>query len=105
MDSHETAIMTQPTPGFIDKVAHKISELGLGSMAIMLLEINKPLSFAGSQALLLGQPLLDIVLPAGVTAEMAALLADRTQIESLIQRLDALRQEAPERSQREAAGG
>lgn len=90
--------MTLPTPDFADRLARKISELGLGSVAILFLEAHKPLSFAGSQALLLGQPLLDVFLPAGVTAEMSALLADRNEVERLIARLDALRRANQERA-------
>ncbi|MFQ5611715.1 MAG: hypothetical protein ACE5H9_06240 [Anaerolineae bacterium] len=88
--------MTQPAAEIIEKTARKISRLKLNSVAILLLEAHKPFSFVASQALLLGQPLLDMLLPPGLITEVAALLADRRQVDGLIHRLDALQQDGPQ---------
>jgi hypothetical protein len=81
---------TYPTVRFINRLAERISGAGLGPVAIFMLELQKPLSFIGSQAVLLGQPLLDSFLPSGTTSQLAALLADRDHLERLIDRIDTL---------------
>jgi hypothetical protein len=73
---------------FIEKVAKRISELGLTAPAIFLLEVNKPLAFIGSQFLLIAQPSLDIFLPHHFTRDMADFLADPAQLDQLISRLE-----------------
>lgn len=73
---------------FIEKIANRISELGLTAPAIFLLEMNKPLAFIGSQFLLMAQPSLDIFLSHHLTRNMADLLADPAQLDQLISRLE-----------------
>ena len=74
--------MTSST--FINQVADKISQLGLTTPAILLLEAHKPLAFLGSQFLLVVQPTLDLVLPSHVIRNSSDLLADPNQYERLI---------------------
>ena len=73
---------------FIEKIADKITNLGLTTPAILLLEANKPLAFVGSQLLLVAQPTLDLVLPQNLTRNTANFLADSDQVEQLIQKLE-----------------
>ena len=73
---------------FIEKLAAKITDLGLTGPAILLLEANKPLAFVGSQLLLVAQPTLDMFLRPGVTQNMADLLTDPAQVEQLIVTLE-----------------
>jgi hypothetical protein len=73
---------------FIDKVAQKITALGLTFPAILLLESHKPLAFLGSQLLLLAQPPVDLFLPQGLSANTVDLLADPRQIEALLVKLE-----------------
>ena len=77
------------TINFIEKVAHKINELGLSMPAIFLLEAHKPLAFLSSQLLLVAQPTLDIFLPQNFTKQAINLLADPTQLEQLMVSLEA----------------
>jgi hypothetical protein len=74
--------MTSPT--FINQVADKISQLGLTTPAILLLEAHKPLAFIGSQFLLVVQPTLGLVLPSHLLRNTSDLLADPNQYERLI---------------------
>jgi hypothetical protein len=48
--------------------------------------MNRPLGFLGSQALLMAQPLLSLVLSG--TEDLAALLEDRSGMDLLIRRLE-----------------
>lgn len=73
---------------FIQRVANRITELGLTTPAILLLEVNKPLAFIGSQFLLMAQPSLDIFLPDHFTRDMVDLLADPAQLDRLISKLE-----------------
>jgi hypothetical protein len=73
---------------FIAKLAAKITDLGLTGPAILLLEANKPLTFVGSQLLLVAQPTLDMFLKPDITQNMADLLADSAQVEQLIMTLE-----------------
>jgi hypothetical protein len=80
---------------FIEKIANKITDLGLTAPAIFLLEANKPLAFVGSQALLVAQPTLDIFLPDNFIRNVAELLADPTQLNQLITSLEASTPQGP----------
>lgn len=73
---------------FIEKIANRISDLGLTTPAILLLEAHKPVAFVGSQLLLIAQPTLDLFLPPNFTQNTIELLADPEQLEQLICRLE-----------------
>jgi hypothetical protein len=74
---------------FVEKAANKITDLGLGTPAILLLEAHKPLAFISSQLLLVAQPTFDIFFPQNLTRNIADLLADSDQLEQLITTLEA----------------
>ena len=73
---------------FTQKVANKITDLGLTAPAIFLLESHRPLAFLGSQLLLVAQPTLDIFLPQNLVRNTATLLSDSDQLETLIIQLE-----------------
>jgi hypothetical protein len=70
---------------WVDKLANRIEERGASSLALLLIEIVRPFSFLGSQALLLAQPLLIGILD-NSTVEQAAVLLDNP---GLLNRLSA----------------
>jgi hypothetical protein len=74
---------------FVEKIAAKISQLGLAGPAVVLLEAHKPLAFIGSQFLLVAQPTLDLFLPPTYTRNLANLLADPTQLDQLLATLES----------------
>jgi hypothetical protein len=86
---------------FVQKVADRITDLGLTGPAILLLEANKPLAFLGSQLLLVAQPTLNIFVSPHLTQQTINLLTDSAQLEQLIQTLEtgtaqpALKHDAP----------
>ena len=71
----------------IGELAARIARWGLITPAVLFLEVNKPFSFIGSQALLLFQPLLSPLLGNRV-AEYVQLFEDRASVERLLQRLE-----------------
>lgn len=71
----------------IGELAARIARWGLITPVILFLEVNRPFSFIGSQALLLFQPLLSPLLGNRV-AEYAQLFEDRASVERLLQRLE-----------------
>lgn|GEM_PF-1493422 len=72
---------------FVEKVAQKLTHLGLAGPAILLLEAHKPLAFIGSQFLLVAQPSLNFFVSPPLTQNLIDLLADPTQLDQLIVRL------------------
>jgi hypothetical protein len=82
--------------GLVECWARRIARWRLVTPAIILLEANKPLSFVGSQALLLLGPFVDFFGPAGWLTDACALLADRDRYEGLIVQLESLQGARPE---------
>jgi hypothetical protein len=74
---------------FVQKVADKITDLGLAGPAVLWLEANKPLAFLGSQLLLVAQPTLDIFVSPHLTQQTVNLLANPAQLDQLLQALES----------------
>lgn len=72
----------------VERIAHIIARWGLVTPAITFLEANKPVSFVGSQALLMLQPLTDFFVAREHSADLVTLLADRNRLEKLVARLE-----------------
>jgi hypothetical protein len=73
---------------FAEKVAHKITNLGLASPVLLLLEAHKPLTFLSSQFLLVAQPTLNLFVSPGFTQGMVDLLSNPAQLEQLMTHLE-----------------
>jgi hypothetical protein len=72
----------------IESLARRVESMGLSAAVIFLLEAHKPLSFLGSQGILILQPLLSIAFDAERSSEYSQLLEERGSVERLIQRLE-----------------
>ena len=83
----------------IEKVANKISQLGLEIPAILMLEAHKPLTFFANQGLIFLSPIL-YPLFGGKTERAAKFFEERENVEKLIKRVE---KKADERSQTERA--
>jgi hypothetical protein len=83
----------------IEKVATKISQLGLETPAVLMLEAHKPLTFFVNQGLIFLTPIL-YPLFGGNTQRAAKFFEDRQNVEKLIQRIE---QKAADREQDERA--
>jgi hypothetical protein len=87
--------MNERQEQMIERLVAWIEARGLQSLAILLLEANKPLSLVGGQALLFFQPLLGLVGPAlgwpvdrEHVGEWTALLEDPAGIDRILERLE-----------------
>jgi len=74
----------------LTKIARKVVDLRLTPMAIVMLESGKPLSFVGSQLMVFFQPIVTALFPFHQYDEVAALLEDRSNVETLIQTIEKL---------------
>jgi hypothetical protein len=72
------------------KIAQKVVDLRLTPVAIVMLESGKPLTFVGSQLMVFFQPIVSALFPFQQYDEVAALLEDRSNVESLIQTIEKL---------------
>ena len=75
-------------PELIEHVARQIGGWKLGMPALLFLEVLKPFSFIASQGLLLAEPFLSFFYEEPRIVDYADLLADRSNIEHLIDRLE-----------------
>lgn len=75
----------------IDDVADWIARHGLVTPVVVLLEVNKPFSFLGGQALWMLQPLLGPAIGYERIAAYARLLEDSTGVERLLECLESRR--------------
>jgi hypothetical protein len=78
---------------FIERIAYLVARWGLVAPAIAFLEANKPLSFVGSHALLMFQPITDLFVARELSMDLATLLADRDRVELLLVRLETVKAE------------
>ncbi len=72
----------------IEQLTERINRWNLALPAVLFLHLTRPLSFMASQGLLLCQPLLGFVYDAARIADYAELLADRTNLDRLVARLE-----------------
>ena len=88
----------------INKIAQKVVDLKLTTIAIVILESGKPLSFVGSQFMVFFQPIFTSVFPFTQYDEFAALLEDRKNVEILIQEIERLDEEKRQKGKKVDAG-
>lgn len=72
----------------IERVARQIGDRKLATPALLFLEVIKPFSFIASQGLLLAEPFLSFLYKEPRIADYADLLAERSNVEQLMDRLE-----------------
>lgn len=87
----------------IEAIAQKVGQYGMITPAIFFLEMNKPLSYIGSQAMHFFSPIVSVLFTS--FEEYAYFFEDRQNIERLISRLEEVSAEldAKAKAAREAA--
>lgn len=85
----------------VDKLARFIVDRGWGIPLSICLEIFRPLSFVGSQMMLLAEPLFHIPGTDSPIRRYACLLEDRRNVALLIERIDHYNQGSKDRSSRQ----
>jgi hypothetical protein len=85
----------------LEELAQRIHNAGMSRPVRLFLMAGRPLSFMGSQMLLMAQPTLNLLLGKDPTGKYARLLDDRRNVDKLTARLEALETRPPqkERSQ------
>ena len=76
--------------GMIEKIAAGVVKRRMETPAIMFLELHKPLSFIGSQALLVGSPFGGPFVGIENVHRVSRLIGDRNNVERLIRRIEEL---------------
>ncbi|NCO42754.1 MAG: hypothetical protein COZ06_24215 [Armatimonadetes bacterium CG_4_10_14_3_um_filter_66_18] len=84
------ALAADERDALIDSCARRIVGYGLETPAIFLLEMHKPLSFLGSQALLFASPCLAPFMGLERTEDFAALLNEPANVDLLLDRIEEL---------------
>jgi len=97
-----TPLTKEELESLVNSVAARVVERRLETVAILLLEMHKPLSFVASQAVLVAMPMLGPLIGMDGMATLSRLLRDRENIELLITRIEeqaAARDAGPVESQ------
>ncbi|OIO59249.1 MAG: hypothetical protein AUJ47_10695 [Candidatus Marinimicrobia bacterium CG1_02_48_14] len=87
-------VLPAPDPAILTRVAQKIVDRGMMVPAILALEMMKPLSFIGSQALVFVGPILTAFVRAQTYYELTELLEDYHNVEFLVCEIERLDREA-----------
>lgn len=85
-----TPLTDQEKNEVIEGLAKKIAGRRLETPAVLFLDMHKPLSFLASQSLLVAMPFLAPVFGAQGVADLSKLLAERDNVEALIQRIEEM---------------
>jgi len=72
----------------IEKVAQEIVERNLTTPAIFFLEMGKPFSFLGSQAMVFANPFVQVFFPSRTYRELSVMLEKREYVEILITEIE-----------------
>jgi hypothetical protein len=72
----------------IGNLAQEIVERNLVAPAIMFLETMKPLSFIGSQLMVMANPFVQVIFNSKLYWEITVLLEDRENVDYLIQEIE-----------------
>ncbi len=96
MDNVRFEVTEERKQLLMNKVAHKIVDLRMTPVAIVMLESSKPLSFLANQFMVFMQPFYRAFFTFREYEEFAAMLEDRNNIEVLIRVIERLEEEKHE---------
>jgi hypothetical protein len=90
MDEVEFEVTEERKKFLVNKIAQKIVDMRLSPVAIVFLESSKPLSFIGNQFMIFMQPFYRAFFSYREYEEIAAMLEERKNIETLICEIERL---------------
>ena len=97
-------MLTEITPERRDEIiewlAKQIVKRGLSTPAVIFVEMSRPISFIGSQAVQFFSPFINVALNSHLSSEIALIMEDRKNIDRLLDRLEELTAEQ-DRQERE----
>lgn len=74
----------------LNDLTRRIEQLGMTAPAVLFLETYKPLAFLGAQVLWFAQPFLNLGFNETDLRDLTLIIEERTGIEELIARLEAI---------------
>ncbi len=101
MDKVSFEVSEERKKFLINKIAQKVVDYRLSSVAIVFLESSKPLTFLGNQFLIFMQPFYRAIFSYREYEEITAMLEDRNNVEALICEIERLEEERYERKRAE----
>ncbi|NIM75347.1 MAG: hypothetical protein GTO21_01355 [Armatimonadetes bacterium] len=84
----QTKTAREDEDAFIEKIAREIARRRLEVPAVMFLEIHRPISFLGSQAIFFCAPFLKFIVPPDGAEKFARLLDTPGGVDRLIQSIE-----------------
>ncbi|MCE5199473.1 MAG: hypothetical protein ABFD54_06095 [Armatimonadota bacterium] len=100
----QTPLSEEERDSLINSIAKKVADRRLETVAVLFLEMHKPLSFLASQAMLVSMPLAAPVFGPQNVADLSKLLRERENVELLISRIEEMAAEN-DKASADAAGG
>lgn len=95
----ERELTPEERDGLLERAAEAVVRRRLEVPAVLLLELHRPLTYLGSQALVLFTPLLGPAVGVETLQKLAKLLEERENLDRLIDRIETLAREG------QASGG
>jgi hypothetical protein len=86
----EAEITAEERDGILDRIAREVTRRRMEVPAILALELHRPLSFLGSQTLVVFTPMLAPAFGLQNMQKAARLLEDRGNIDRLIERIEEM---------------
>ena len=97
-------MLTEITPERRDEIiewlAKQVVKRGLSTPAVIFMEMSRPISFIGSQAVQFFSPFINVALNSQLSSEIALVMEDRKNIDRLLDRIEELTTEQ-DRTERE----
>lgn len=90
MDEVEFEVTEERKKILMNKIAQKVVDMRLSPVAIVFLESSKPLSFIGNQFMIFMQPFYRAFFSYREYEEIAAMLEERKNLETLICEIERL---------------
>lgn len=81
----------------IERLARRVCERGLEGVAVLFLELNKPLAFLGGQAMLVAAPLLGTLFGFEEMQKVALFLHSPENLDALAERIETQSRERRQR--------
>lgn len=87
-------LSTEERDEIVERLAKQVVDRRLESVATLFLEMHKPITFLGGQALLLGAPLLGTIFGYENMQKLALFFQTPENVDALLQRIEELSREA-----------
>lgn len=86
----EVTLTDDERDAWLERAAREVVKRKLEVPAVFMLEMHRPLSFLGSQALIVGTPLLGALVGADNVLKLSKILEDPRNVERLANRIEEM---------------